>query len=465
MRVLRSAVPEQKPFALVLHTMGYLWQNGGICMAGDILITGGRPLNGTVRIPAAKNSVLPLLAASLLCTGPVRLQGVPRLADVEDCRTLLQGAGCEALWQGTDLVVRGTPQRCALAEGPASRMRASILFCAPLLARLGRAETVVPGGCRIGARPIDLHLSGLAQMGVRQVQAGEQLVLTAPSGLRGAEITLAFPSVGATETLLLAAACARGETILRGAAREPEIVDLAQFLNRCGGCVQGAGSGTVRIQGQRTLSGCTFAPVADRIAAATYACACAAAGGRVELDGCSPQLYAPVLEILEQMGCTVERGEKQAEISRFGRLYGAGRVFTGVYPALATDAAPLLAAVMLCAEGESSIEDVVFERRFGCAAGFAARGARTAVNGRVLHIAPGGKLRGARLEAPDLRGGAALAAAALAAEGCSRVSGTGYIDRGYADLAADLAGLGACIRREMRPQTARVKKRTPTTQI
>ena len=136
-----------------------------------------------------------------------------------------------------------------------------------------------------------------------------------------------------------------------------------------------------------------------------------------------------------------------------------------MYPALATDAAPLLAAVMLCAEGESSIEDVVFERRFGCAAGFAALGARTAVNGRVLHIAPGGKLRGARLEAPDLRGGAALAAAALAAEGCSRVSGTGYIDRGYADLAADLAGLGACIRREMRPQTARVKKRTPKTQI
>ena len=465
MRVLRSAVPEQKPFALVLHTMGYLWQNGGICMAGDILITGGRPLNGTVRIPAAKNSVLPLLAASLLCTGPVRLQGVPRLADVEDCRTLLQGAGCEALWQGTDLVVRGTPQRCALAEGPASRMRASILFCAPLLARLGRAETVVPGGCRIGARPIDLHLSGLAQMGVRQVQAGEQLVLTAPSGLRGAEITLAFPSVGATETLLLAAACARGETILRGAAREPEIVDLAQFLNRCGGCVQGAGSGTVRIQGQRTLSGCTFAPVADRIAAATYACACAAAGGRVELDGCSPQLYAPVLEILEQMGCTVERGEKQAEISRFGRLYGAGRVFTGVYPALATDAAPLLAAAMLAADSESSIEDVVFERRFGCAEGFAAFGARVETEGRTLRICPCGSLCGAEAAAPDLRGGAALVIAALAARGKSKVTNTALIDRGYAGLERMIAELGGQIRRETRPEEGTEKKRPAKKQI
>ena len=316
-------------------------------MAGDYIITGGRPLNGTVRVPAAKNSVLPLLAASLLCSGPVRLCGVPELADVAESLALLRSAGCTAERQGADVRVDGVPGSGTLAAGPAGRMRASILFCAPLLARLGRAQTVLPGGCRIGARPIDLHLAGLVQMGACPQLEGERLLLTAPAGLHGADITLRFPSVGATETLLLAAALAQGETTLRGAAREPEIEDLAAFLNRCGGRVQGAGTGTVRVQGVRRLHGCSFAPLPVRITAATFACACAAAGGRVELAGCAPRLYAPVLEILEQMGCGIVRRSDAAVITRFGRLYGPGRVFTGAYPALATDAAPLLAAVML----------------------------------------------------------------------------------------------------------------------
>ena len=216
-------------------------------MAGDYIITGGRPLNGTVRVPAAKNSVLPLLAASLLCSGPVRLCGVPELADVAESLALLRSAGCTAERQGADVRVDGVPGSGTLAAGPAGRMRASILFCAPLLARLGRAQTVLPGGCRIGARPIDLHLAGLVQMGACPQLEGERLLLTAPAGLHGADITLRFPSVGATETLLLAAALAQGETTLRGAAREPEIEDLAAFLNRCGGRVQGAGTGTVRV--------------------------------------------------------------------------------------------------------------------------------------------------------------------------------------------------------------------------
>ena len=174
-------------------------------MAGDYIITGGRPLNGTVRVPAAKNSVLPLLAASLLCSGPVRLCGVPELADVAESLALLRSAGCTAERQGADVRVDGVPGSGTLAAGPAGRMRASILFCAPLLARLGRAQTVLPGGCRIGARPIDLHLAGLVQMGACPQLEGERLLLTAPAGLHGADITLRFPSVGATETLLLAA--------------------------------------------------------------------------------------------------------------------------------------------------------------------------------------------------------------------------------------------------------------------
>lgn len=441
--------------------MGYLLQNGGLGMAGDWIITGGRPLQGRVEVPAAKNSVLPLLAAALLCSGPVRLQNVPRLTDVEDCLALLRGVGCTAGWQGAALAVQGQPMRTDLAPEAAGRMRASILFCAPLLARLGRVNTVLPGGCRIGARPIDLHLQGLAQMGVRQLPAAPgQLTLYAPAGLRGAEICLSFPSVGATETLLLAAATAQGQTVLHGAAREPEIADLAAFLNACGGCVEGAGTDTIRVQGRRCLAGCTFAPMADRIIASTLACAVAAAGGRVELAGCAPGLYAPLLEILEQMGCTVERAHDAAAISRFGALRGAGNVHTAPYPGLATDAAPLLAAVMLCAQGESSLQDRVFENRFACAGGFAALGANVRVAERTLYVQPAGALHGAKLTAPDLRGGAALVVAALAARGSSRLSGTEFIRRGYADLDRLLAGLGAQIWQEI-PARRGLAKKTP----
>ena len=414
--------------------MGYLLQNGGLGMAGDWIITGGRPLQGRVEVPAAKNSVLPLLAAALLCSGPVRLQNVPRLTDVEDCLALLQGVGCTAGWQGAALAVQGQPMRTDLAPEAAGRMRASILFCAPLLARLG----------------------------VRQLPAAPgQLTLYAPAGLRGAEICLSFPSVGATETLLLAAATAQGQTVLHGAAKEPEIVDLAAFLNACGGCVEGAGTDTIRVQGKRCLAGCTFMPVADRIIASTLACAAAAAGGRVELASCAPRLYAPLLEILEQMGCTVERARDAAAISRFGALRGAGNVHTAPYPGLATDAAPLLAAVMLCAQGESSLQDRVFEHRFACAEGFAALGANVRVAERTLYVQPAGVLHGAKLTAPDLRGGAALVLAALAARGSSRLGGTEFIRRGYADLDRLLAGLGAQIWQEI-PARSGVVKKTPT---
>ena len=190
-------------------------------MAGDFIITGGRPLSGTVRIPAAKNSVLPLLAATILCSGPVRLRNVPPLADVDTSLRLLRGAGGAACRQGGDVLVERAPTTCRLDAEAAAQMRASILFCAPLLARLGRAETVLPGGCRIGARPVDLHLSGLKALGAQCREEGERLILTAPSGLRGADITLRFPSVGATETLLLAAATAPPCAGPRGSRRSP----------------------------------------------------------------------------------------------------------------------------------------------------------------------------------------------------------------------------------------------------
>jgi UDP-N-acetylglucosamine 1-carboxyvinyltransferase len=418
-------------------------------MGESITIVGGRPLRGAVQIPAAKNSVLPLLAACLLCRGPVRLRAVPRLSDVEVSLALLRSTGMSAYRVGEDILVEGTPCTMRLPRQQSEKMRASILCAAPLLARLGRVETVLPGGCRIGQRPVDLHIDGLAALGAQVQPAGEgQLVLAAPRGLHGGTYTLRFPSVGATETLLLAAATARGDTTLYGAACEPEVTDLARFLNACGARVEGAGTPTVRISGRRALGGTAFSPLPDRIFASTLACAVAAAGGCVELCGVDGSTFAPLLALLRRAGCTVEPshvGEGSVAVSRFGRLNGVGHVRTGVYPGFATDAAPLAAAALLGAGSASCIEDAVFEHRFACAEGFARMGARVQVRGQghTLDIQPCNELHGAVVRAPDLRGGAALAVAALAAAGRTRIEQAAYIRRGYADLPQTLASLGA----------------------
>ena len=408
-------------------------------------VEGGRPLYGTVEVPAAKNSVLPLLAASVLCSGPVRLEQVPRLSDVEDCLAILRAVGCTAVWEGEDIQVSGPPVWCRMPLEETERMRASVLFAAPLLARLGRVETALPGGCRIGARPVDWHLSALKQMGAKVSQAGQRLVLTAPAGLRGAELCLPGPSVGATETVLMAGCAARGLTILHGAAKEPEIVDLADFLNRGGGKIDGAGTDEIRIEGPCVLRGTSYRPMPDRICASTLACAAASARGWVTIAGCSPSLYSPVLDILEGAGCTVMRGTSSATVGRMGALRGAGHLVTGGYPGLATDAAPLVAAALLSAEGKTWIQDRVFEARFGCAEGFRAMGAAAAVRGRTLELEGGGPLHGADVTARDLRGGAALVVAALGAAGRTRIEGCEYIARGYASLGEMLSALGARI--------------------
>ena len=286
---MTGQIPQRagKPFPCVLLTKDPRFAYHGVSFAergswhGWGLDHYGRAaFAGRVEVPAAKNSVLPLLAASLLCSGPVRLQNVPRLTDVEDCLALLRGVGCTAGWQGAELVVQGQPLRTDLAPEAAGRMRASILFCAPLLARLGRVSTVLPGGCRIGARPIDCICRGWRRWRAAAARSARTAYAVRPGGAAGRRICLSFPSVGATETLLLAAATAQGQTVLHGAAKEPEIADLAAFLNACGGCVEGAGTDTIRVQGRRCLAGCTFMPVADRIIASTLACAAAAAGGR-----------------------------------------------------------------------------------------------------------------------------------------------------------------------------------------
>lgn len=416
-------------------------------MKQAFVVEGGVPLCGAIELPAAKNSILPLLAAALLCDAPVTFSRVPALSDVSVALGLLNTVGCMAVQQEDVVCVRpGAMRTCVLPTSLTSKMRASVLFLAPVLSRYGRVETGMCGGCRIGARPIDIHLDGLIKMGARVCWGKEQLVLTAPKGLCGVDYTLRYPSVGATETLLMAAVKANGITVLRGVACEPEIIDLADFLNACGANVSGAGTSVICISGVSQLGGTQFAPLPDRIVGATIACAVASAGGSVCIQQAAANTFLPVLEALRRAGCEVQfTHNNEVWIAREGALSGIGHLSTGVYPAFPTDAAPLLAAALLCARSQSSIEDAVFENRFSCANGFAAMGARVAVSERALAIAPCQGLQGASVFAPDLRGGAALVIAALSAQGVSEIGEVTYISRGYADFAKMMTTLGGKI--------------------
>ncbi len=417
-------------------------------MAGDYIITGGRPLNGTVRVPAAKNSVLPLLAASLLCSGPVRLCGVPELADVAESLALLRSAGCTAERQGGGCAGgRGARQRDAGGRpgGPDAGIHPVLR---PAAGPAGPGTDRAARGCRIGARPIDLHLAGLVQMGACPQLEGERLLLTAPAGLHGADITLRFPSVGATETLLLAAALAQGGDDPGGAAREPEIEDLAAFLNRCGGRVQG--------RGHRHGAGAGGAAAARMQLCApagpdhgSHLCLCPRSGwGRVELAGCArPGCMRRCWKFWNKWGAALCAGAMLPLLPGSGGCTG-GRVFTGAYPALATDAAPAAGGGAALRGGTRQhrgrhLRAAVRLRGRLCGAGRpGAGGGPHPVCGTRRHPA------GTVLEAPDLRGGAALVIAALAAQGSSRITHTEFIDRGYADFAQKLTALGGQIARE-----------------
>ena len=407
---------------------------------------GGRPLIGEVEMPAAKNSILPILAAAMLAQGAVRIRRAPRLRDVETSMQLLAALGCPAVRIDGDLLLApGGPVGDTVPRPLMAAMRSSIYYLAPMLARGKRAHITFPGGCRLGERPIDLHLKGLAAMGARIVADGDHLDCAAPDGLHGAEIHLRFPSVGATETLLIAAAAAEGQTRIFGAAREPEVGDLAHFLIACGARIEGAGTDRLQVWGG-ALHGCEYTPIPDRITAQTVLCAAAACGGQVLLRRAPLAPLQPMAEILTRAGCGIRQlGENDLVLESDGRLLGAGSLSTGVYPAFATDAGPLLAAAMLTARGDTALRETIFSNRFGCAAQFARMGAELDCDGRLLQIHGVPKLHGAALTAQDLRGGAALVIAALTAEGESRITGVDYIRRGYEDIARLFGQLGAKI--------------------
>lgn len=414
----------------------------------QLRITGGRPLRGEIQIQGSKNGVLPILAAALLARGTVELRRCPRLRDVETSIRILRALGCRAAWEGDSLIVdTASMAGWSVSEDLMREMRSSVVFLGAILARRGKALCSMPGGCELGPRPIDLHLRGLRVLGAEVTERGGELCCEGCK-LYGREIVLDTPSVGATENFMLAACGAEGVTVISNAAREPEIVDLQDFLNACGAEVRGAGGGTIAIQGQCRLHGCTYTVPPDRIVAATYLCCTACAGGSVFLRGAREDRLSAVTALLRRSGCRIAPDTAGIRCGVQGRLRAPGPVRTAPYPGFPTDAQALFMAALLKARGCTMFEENLFENRYRHVAELARMGAKIRVSGRVALVEGVEALHGAAVECTDLRGGAALCAAALAAEGETRIGALRHIDRGYEDIRRDLAALGAEVRRE-----------------
>ena len=406
-------------------------------------ITGGRSLSGSLRVQGAKNSALPLLASSVLTEGLSVFRNCPRLTDVEATVRILRHVGCRVYEEGDVLYVDASgPIRPEVPDGLMRQMRSSVIFLGALLSRCGEACLSLPGGCELGPRPVDLHVMALRALGAEITEAGGRLCCLC-AHLKGGHIALPTPSVGATENAMLAAVRAEGSTVITGAAREPEILDLQDHLRACGALVAGAGSGVIRIRGVDKLRGAEHRIIPDRIAAATYLSAAAAAGGRVRLYDVLPAQLAPVLQTMRQLGCSVSAGEGIVVLERKGPLTSPGPIITRPYPGFPTDAQPPVMAACLLAEGTTVFIETIFESRFRHVPDLRRMGAEIQTDGKTAVIRGVKALRGGEVEAADLRGGAALVVAALAAEGESTVRGLRHLDRGYEELDNTLGSLGA----------------------
>ena len=418
----------------------------------SIAIVGGARLNGEIPISGAKNSAIKLMVASLLTDEPLRLTNMPRLADTRFLGKLMRHLGTrieERDGEAGPETVLHTPEILShfAPYDLVRQMRASFNVLGPLVARNGQAKVSLPGGCTIGARPVDLHLKAIEALGA-QIDLHEGYVYAqAPRGLRGAEIAFPFVSVGATEHAMLAAVLARGETVLNNAACEPEIEDLALCLNAMGARVSGAGSPTIHITGVDRLGGTTHAVISDRIEAGTYAVAAAMAGGEVRLTNTRPDLIEALLVKLEEAGVGVERTNDGVVIRRNGARLTSVDIHTAPYPGFATDLQAQFMALMTLADGESVIRETIFENRFMHAPELARLGASIAVSGGEARVLGVDHLEGAQVMATDLRASVSLVIAALAARGSTTVSRVYHLDRGFERLEEKLNACGANVRR------------------
>lgn len=411
-----------------------------------IVIDGPAGLSGELAVQGAKNSSLPLLAAAFLCKGETVLHNCPDLTDVTAAVQILEHLGCRCRREDDTLIVENAAAGCEIPAELMQKMRSSIVFLGAILARCGEARLCLPGGCELGPRPIDLHLSSLARMGVEIEESGGCLHCSAPNGIHGAYISLSFPSVGATENIMLCAACAEGTTVIANAAGEPEIIDLAQYLNRCGARIYGAGESCVMIDGVPALYGSEHYVMPDRIAAVTYMAAAAVTGSSVTLTNVDNAHILPMLAPFEESGCAVRQLGGALNIMAPRRLRAVKHIRTMPYPGFPTDAQPIVMAMAAVGQGTSIFVENIFENRYKHAYELARLGAKIKVEGKVAIVEGVEALHGAPVRAEDLRGGAALAIAGLAAQGQTRLSGTEHIARGYENLVGNLAMLGAKIK-------------------
>lgn len=410
-----------------------------------LIIRGGRPLHGHVRVSSAKNAVLPIIVATLLPDSPSTIIDAPHLEDVKTICSVIESLGGNILLRDNAMIFDTTTvDKTEASYELMSRMRASFLIMGPLLAKKRHAKIALPGGCMIGSRPIDLHLKAFEAMGAKVTVGNGYVEASVPEGLKGATIYLDFPSVGATENILMAAAVADGKTIIENAAEEPEIVDLVTFLNSMGANIKGAGTNVIRVEGVKHLYGASHTVIPDRIEAGTFIIAAAMAGGDVVVDNVLSEHLKPLLAKLGEAGVKVVKDIDSVRVISDGHIHSTD-IKTLPYPGFPTDLQAQFMAMMTIGDGTSTVTETVFENRFMHVGELRRMGANIEVEGRkaIVHGVP--FLQGAFVRATDLRAGAALVLAGLAAHGVTEVGDLRHIDRGYDHLVEKLRGLGADI--------------------
>ena len=416
----------------------------------SIIIDGSEKLRGEIDVQGSKNSSLPILAATVLIDGISVIHNCPELTDVNAAVKILEHLGCRVTRDNRTVTVdaSGVSDYC-IPDSLMREMRSSIVFLGAVLGRTGNAVLSSPGGCEIGLRPIDLHLSSLRKLGAQIDESGGEIRCSMPRRTAGTVISLSFPSVGATENIILATAFSEGRTVILNAAREPEIADLARFLNSSGCKIEVGREGTVVIDGASQSRGCEHSVISDRIVALTYLCATAATGGDVTLNNVSTCDFFSVLPLLEAAGCRINSSRDSVRIRMSGRPKAIRDIRTMPYPGFPTDAQAPFMAMVSVAKGTSVIVENIFESRFKHVSELGKMGARIKIEGKVALIDGVERLKGARVKSPDLRGGASLVIAGLAAEGRTVITGLEHIDRGYEKIEESFKNLGAHIYRSI----------------
>ena len=414
-----------------------------------LVIEGARRLKGEINIQGAKNSILPILAASLTTSDECIIHNCPMISDVKTTLKILEHLGCKVKFENNTVTVNSENiKKNNIPNLLMREMRSSIIFLGALISSVGSAEISLPGGCELGPRPIDMHIEGLRQLGLRINEGYGVLKCSKDGGLEGCNIALSFPSVGATENLIIASVKAKGTTVISNAAREPEIMDLISFLNNCGAKIESLGEGTLIIEGVSKLHGTEYSVIPDRIAAATYMSAAAVTVGDLLLKNVIKEHIGSVIPVFEEAGCTVQvDAENSLRIIAPTRPYFNRMIRTMPYPGFPTDAQAPVMAMSCLADGTSVFVENIFTNRYKHVGELLRLGADIKVEGRVAIVEGVKRLLGAEVTAMDLRGAAALVVAGLGAEGTTKISGLSHIDRGYENLENNLESVGASIKR------------------